>query len=164
MKRVMHWIKNWSEVIMIAILMAGLVFAYWQVTQSADESRYRYLAGVWNDIMKESIQHPEFNDESKTLVYTEAFVGDRRRQYDAYVRWVGGFVEDLYVNKYEERGDEYYEPWIETVLEIHRTWLLDHIHYYTYTPAFRQRLEELKAHAPNKALEATPDSAPQGKR
>ncbi len=138
------------QLIIITILIVGACFTYKQLKQNATATKYRYLTGVWNDIMKESIEHPEFNDKSKTLVYSEAFHGDQKRRYEIYVRWIGGFIEDLHANDYKEEGWLYYEPWIKSMLGTHSTWFIDHIDYYEYTDVFYKRLSDLK-----KSLEDT---------
>ena len=154
MKKWIKWIKDNNEPIVILILVVGVFLTYLQLRQNARDTKYMYLTGVWNDIMKESIQHPEFNDKSKTLVYSKAFHGDQKRRYEGYVRWIGGFIEDLHINDYKEEKWLYYEPWIESMLDTHRTWFIDHIHYYEYTPEFYKRLSDIKNKKPNNALEA----------
>ena len=132
------------EVLAFLILVWGLVIGIQQLKQNAKATKYMYLTGIWNDIMKESIQHPELIDKSKTLGYSKAFRGDRQRQYESYVRWIGGFIEDLYINDYEAEDYLYYEPTIESFLDTHSTWFIDHIEYYEHTPKFYERLLDLK--------------------
>ena len=141
------------EVLAFLILFGGLVIGIQQLKQNAKATKYMYLTGIWNDIMKESIQHPEFNDKSKTLGYSKAFRGDRQRQYESYVRWIGGFIEDLYMNDYEGEGYLYYEPTIETLLDTHSTWFIDHIDYYEHTPKLYERLLDLKNKKADQVIE-----------
>jgi hypothetical protein len=156
--------KNYFEIIriildlmLIGALVGGLYINHAQLKQDARGTRYMYLAGVWNDIMKESIQYPQFNDKSKTLVYRKAFSGDEQREYTSYIRWIGGFVEDLYFHKYQEKGDLYYEPWVETILETHSTWFINHMQYYKYTPGFYNRLLDMKERDSISPRQATPN-------
>lgn len=73
----------------------------------------------------------------------KSFDENKLSQYEAYARWVGGFIEDLYFNKYYKK-DLYYEPWVETVLDTHRAWFIDHINYYKYTPRLHERILDIK--------------------
>ena len=143
MSKLTNFIKTYNECIVILLLSIGLIFGYLQLKQNAKDNRYRYLAETWNDIMSKSIELPEFNNKSKTLTYKKAFDENKLNQYETYARWIGGFVEDLYINKYY-KTDLYYEPWIETVLNTHETWFIDHINYYKYTPRFYERLLDIK--------------------
>ncbi len=118
--------------------------SYRALKQSETDSKYRYLTGVWNDIARESIKYPEFNDKSKTLVFASAYKGAKKVQYDSYVRWIGGLIEDLYFNKYKENKWAFFDPWIDNMLDIHSTWFVDHMHYYDHTTDMYQRLEEIK--------------------
>jgi len=127
-------IKKYSEIILICIAVVGLWFTYAQLKQNATATKYMYLTGVWNEIMKDSIERPEFNDTSKTLIYNSAFNAEEKQQYESYVRWIGGFIEDLYFNEYQKEKWFFYDPWIDNTLESHQTWFIDHMHYYKHTP------------------------------
>ena len=151
-KKVREFIDEYYKMIVVGFLIAGAIFSYTQIKENTRNTRYRYLTGVWNDIMKESIVHPEFNDKSKTLGYRKAFRGDRQRQYESYVRWIGGFIEDLYINDYEGEGYDYYKPWIETMLDTHNTWFIEHIEYYKHTPKLYERLLDLKNKKANQVV------------
>jgi len=153
MKKLREYIDDYYKIIVIAFLFFGAFYTDKQLKENSRNTRYRYLTGVWNDIMKVSIEHPEFNDKSKTLGYSKAFHEDRRRQYESYVRWIGGFIEDLYINDYEGEGYLYYEPTIESFLDTHSTWFIDHIEYYEHTPKFYKRLLDLKNKKDNKVVE-----------
>ena len=133
-----------TNVVIAGVLIWTVGVAHCTLRQNARATKERYLTNSWNNLIKESIKYPEFNDESKTRVYKATFTGDRGRQYDSYARWVGSFLEDLYINKYNEEGWFYYEPTIKTYLHIHRTWLIDHIGYYEHTPTFRKKLLGMK--------------------
>ena len=160
MKKCIKWIKDNNEPIVILILVVGVFLTWRQLKQNARDTKYMYITGVWNDIMKESIEHPEFNDKSKTLVYSKAFHGDQKRGYEAYARWIGGFIEDLYINDYKGEKWLYYEPWVESTLDTHNTWFIDHIHYYEYTDELYERLSDIKNKKPNKTLEAIGSDSP----
>lgn len=103
-----------------------------------------YLTGVWNDIMQESIGHPDFTDKSKTSTYSTSFDSTARLQYECYVRWIGGFIEDLYAKEYRKEKWFYYDPWIDNMLDIHSTWFINNIQYYVHTKDFYKRLEKMK--------------------
>jgi hypothetical protein len=154
------FINKYNNFIVIVLLVVGIGVAWFQLSRNTRETKYRYLTGVWNDIMKESIKHPEFNDKSKTQEYSKAFHGDQKRAYESYARWIGGFVEDLYVNDYKKEKWLYYEPWIESTLDIHSTWFVDHIHYYVHTVELKKRLLEIKNEKSNDTLEATGSDSP----
>lgn len=144
MEKFWGWLWKGSQPIIVIILVGGLIFSVLQLRASKRDSEYRYLAGVWNEIMKTSIKYPEFNDKSKTLSYATEFSGDKLIEYNLYARWVLGFIEDLYYNEYQ-KNDSYYEPWIKTVLEVHKTWLVDHSHYYKNAmPKFCKKIEDLR--------------------
>ena len=153
--------------IVVVLLLFTLVAAiysnfisYCALKQSEKDSKYRYLTGVWNEIMKESVEHPEFNDKSKTQVYSTAFDRNTQLKYENYARWIGGFIEDLCINEYKKEKWLYYDPWIDNMLEIHRTWFIDHIDYYKYTKDLHSRLLEMRNKKPDKELEATGKPAP----
>ena len=92
--------------------------------------------------MKESIKYPDFNNKAKTLTYKKSFDEKQINQYENYARWVGGFIEDLYYNKYDKDA-LYYNPWIKTVLDTHKTWFIDHIDYYEHTTKLQNRIKLL---------------------
>lgn len=137
------WKRFVFETVPLASLAVSLILGVVQLKHNANESRYRYLTGVWNDITKTSIDYPQFQDKTKTSIYTMAFTEDELRQYDSYVRWIGGFLEDLYVNDYERHGYLYYNPWIDTVLDAHSTWFIAHIEYYKHTPKLYKRISRI---------------------
>jgi len=138
-----NWFEKYNQSILIVLTIIGLFFAGCQLKLSIYQSKYIYLTGIWNDIMKESINLPEFSDKVKTSAYTSAFRGDKRQSYETYARWIGGYIEDLYYNKYKKEEWFFYDPWIDSMLEIHKEWFIDHIQYYENTPKFYKILEKL---------------------
>ena len=93
----------------------------------------------------------------ETIRHSESFHGDQKLRYDSYVRWIGGFIEDLHINDYKGEDWLYYEPWIESMLDTHCTWFIEHMHYYEHTDVFYQRLSDIKNKKPIEAFDA-PDS------
>ena len=67
-------LKEWLEIIMIVLVIIGLFFTWYQLRQNEKLSRDTYLTGLWNDIMRESINYPEFQDKTKTAVYDTYFI------------------------------------------------------------------------------------------
>jgi len=150
-------------VVLLCTLVAAMVsnfISYSALKQSERYTKYRYLTGVWNDIMKKSIECPEFNDKSKTLVYCTAFDPDTRLKYESYARWIGGFIEDLHINEYRKEKWFYYDPWIDNMLDTHSTWFIEHMDYYVHTKDMHIRLLEMKTRKPNKEVKATGEPAP----
>jgi len=141
--------KIWSdkkfllELLAMVLIIIGLFFTYFQLKQNEKLSRNTYLTGLWNDIMRESINYPQFQDETKTAVYDTYFSQKEQTQYDTYARWIGGFIEDLYYYDYDEEGLLFFEPTIETFLEIHCKWFMEHVEYYKHTKRFYERLNTL---------------------
>lgn len=113
-------------------------------------AKYQYLTGEWNDIMKEALNHPDFNDSSKTHTYSTSFTGRKLIQYDTYARWVCGYVEDLYYNKYSDTANnwDFFDPWIDDALSMHRAWIVDHKELYRHTESLYERIKKLPASHP----------------
>ena len=142
------------EIIAIIFVIAGLGLTYYQLKQNENLSRDTYLTGLWNEIMKESINYPQFQDKSRTTVYKVAFSPKEQMQYEIYARWIGGFIEDLYYYDYKKRSLLFFEPTIETFLDTHCKWFIEHVEYYKYTKGLYERLNELKC-KPNNSLKHT---------
>jgi len=148
-------IKPTLEVLAILAVFAGLLVGFVQFQQHKNEVKYMYLAGTWNDIMEVSLDHPEFSDKEKTKNYKEAFTEDKRLKYDIYARLIGGFVENLYYHNYKEEGWDFFEPTVESFIELHGEWFVDHLDYYKETD-FNERLQELKVSRINDETMAIP--------
>lgn len=151
-KKFRRWVLKYNKIIFIALTLFGLHFTYYQIRDNAKNTKFMYLTGVWNDIMKESIKYPEFNDKAKTSTYMNSYQGDNKIEYEIYVRWVGGYIEDLYYNEYKKEGWSFFEPWINDTLEIHRAWFIDHVEYYSKTKSFYNVLQNLKNKGSNPSL------------
>jgi len=136
-------IKPTLEVAAIIVVFIGLLFGFIQFDQHKKETKYMYLAGTWNDIMQVSLDYPNYSDKEKTKNYQKVFIGEDRLRYDIYARLVGGFIEDLYYHNYKEEGWKFFEPTVESYIELHGEWFIDHIDYYEET-GFYERLQELK--------------------
>ena len=136
-------IKPTLEVAAIIVVFIGLFFGFIQFDQHKKETKYMYLAGTWNDIMEVSLDYPNYSDKEKTMNYKEVFIGEDQLRYDIYARLVGGFIEDLYYHNYKEEGWNFFEPTVESYIELHGEWFIDHIDYYEETE-FYERLQELK--------------------
>jgi len=136
-------IKPTLEVAAIIAVFIGLFFGFIQFDQHKKETKYMYLAGTWNDIMQVSLDYPKYSDKEKTKNYQKVFMGEDRLRYDIYARLVGGFIEDLYYHNYIEEGWNFFEPTVESYIELHGEWFIDHIDYYEETE-FYERLQELK--------------------
>lgn len=146
----LDWVRLFIEIIVVALLFYNLkaanesnIISTNTMKQIEMDSKDRYLTGVWNDIMRESILYPEFNDKSRTLYYKDKFSSEEIQKYEIYVRWVGGFIEDLYSKQYVKENWLYYDPWIKDMLDIHSTWFIEHIHFYINTPDFYSELKNL---------------------
>ena len=159
MKKCWKWLKKNNEIILITFAAVTLLLTYLQLRQNAKATKDMYLTGVWNDIMQESIEHPDFTDRSKTLTYSTSFDSTARLQYECYVRWIGGFIEDLYAKEYRKEKWFYYDPWIDNMLDTHQTWFINNMQYYVHTKDFHKRLEKMMKRKPNKELKATDKSA-----
>lgn len=147
------------EVILLVIACVGLWFNFYQLGNDAKATKDMYLTGVWNEIMKETIQYPAFADPSKTLTYKNSFKSSQRQQYEVYARWVGGYLEDLYVKEYEKDWP-YYKPWVDDMIKLHETWLVDNMDIYKNTDAMYSQLMKLKDKRPNKTLEGSGTNGP----
>ena len=154
-KEFIKCIKPTLEVLAILAVFIGLWFGYDQFQQHKNEVKYMYLAGTWNDIMEVSLDYPQFSDNEKTKNYKEAFAGDDRIKYDIYARLTGGFVEDLYYHNYKEKDWDFFEPTVESLIELHGEWFVDHMDYYKETD-FYERLQELKVSRINGETMAIP--------
>ena len=98
------------------------------------------------------MNYPQFQDKSKTMNYNSAFSQNEQRQYENYARWTGGFIEDLYSQDYENEGLLFFNPEVETFLNTHCKWFVDHIEYYQYTENFHTRLKEMKCKTKQSSL------------
>lgn len=130
---------------MLILLMtvAGLYFTNYQIRSNHMDSKYMYLTGTWNTIMNESIKYPEFNQKELTVNYRTAFTPKQVAQYNTYVRWLGGLIEDLYFNRYQERGWEFFDPWVGDTFLTHKKWFLDHQNLYVNSPEMINRIGDL---------------------
>ena len=131
------------EIIGLIAVLIGLYFTHSQLKQNEKLSRDTYLTGLWNEIMQESINYPQFQDKVKTYTYKESFSPYERTQYENYVRWIGGFMEDLYTYEYKNEGLLFFDPTIETFLDTHCVWFSEHTDYYKYTQSFYKKLRAL---------------------
>ena len=152
-------IKPTLEVAAIIFVFIGLLFGVYQFDQHKKETKYMYLAGTWNDIMQVSLDYPNYSDKEKTKNYQKVFIGEDRLRYDIYARLVGGFIEDLYYHNYIEEGWNFFEPAVESYIELHGEWFIDHIDYYEETE-FYERLQELKISRINNESMAIPKIVP----
>lgn len=152
-------IKPTLEVAAIIVVFIGLLFGFIQFDQHKKETKYMYLAGTWNDIMQVSLNYPNYSDKEKTKNYQKVFIGEDRLRYDIYARLVGGFIEDLYYHNYKEEGWNFFEPTVESYIELHGEWFIDHIDYYEETE-FYERLQELKISRINNESMAIPKIVP----
>ena len=138
------------EIVAIITVLVGLYMTNAQLNQNAELSRYTYLTGLWNDIMKESVNHPEFQNKTKNLKYKVVYKNDMRNKYETYTRWIGGFIEDLYYHNYEEgKGLVFFKPTVNTFLDLHCRWFVDHIEYYKFTDKLYTRLKQMKCVCPS---------------
>ncbi len=143
-KKFISWVNENNKIIFIILTLFGFFFTCYQVRENAKNTKYMYLTSVWNDIMKESIKYPEFNDKTKTSTYMNSFQGDKKIEYEVYVRWVGGYIEDLFNNEYKKEGWSFFEPWVNDILEMHRAWFFDNIEYYKETKSLYNLLKTMK--------------------
>ena len=121
-----------------------LVLTNEQLLQSEKLTKETYLTGLWNDIAKESINYPEFQIPDTNVNYTKNYIGEDLIKYNNYVRWIGGFLEDLFHHKFEENDMNYFKPTVDSFLNLHCRWFKDHIEYYYHTPGFYNIINDLK--------------------
>ena len=151
MSKFFRCINKNTGIIATVIAVVGLWVTFATLVWNAKATKDMYLTGVWNDIMQESIQHPDFTDKSKTLTYKTSFNLSTCLQYESYARWIGGYIEDLYVKEYKKNWP-YYEPWVDDMFELHETWLVDNMDIYRHTREMHARLKKMKERKPNSAI------------
>lgn len=143
---------DWVRIILELIVLIFLIFtfqatkdaaqeavkanklSYEHLQQSKTEARFRYLTDTWNMIMLKSLDYPDYQDANTNSKYL--LLDDKdRKSYETYGRWIGGYIEDLYINNYKDNGYNYYEPWIEDMVDLHFLWLYNNRDKYKHTPA-----------------------------
>ncbi len=148
MKFLVDFMQNYKrgfiETIAIALVVIGLFLTYSQLKQNEKLSRDTYLTGLWNNIIKESINLPRFQDKNITSSYKTSFEPMEKLKYESYARWIGGFIEDLHYHDYKKEGLMFFEPTIETFLNLHCVWFKEHIEYYKHTKVFYAKLDNME--------------------
>jgi len=144
------------------LLLAFITFFLGILTLIFDrDSRYRYLAGRWNDLMNLNTNEPDFFNPEKTEKYNTWEDDEKKVKYNQFARMYWGFVEDVirkdnFIDRLL-RCESYvvaYQDTIKDCIKLHHAWLRNNRkNLFTYSKFRKVLSEKFKAELKGLSLE-----------
>lgn len=129
--------QNVIEITGMIISVAAIIISVYTYYKSKRDTTYADLDGLYQDLLKLGIEHPEFLDPDNTSRYKEAFkIPEGLHQYETYAYIVWNIIETIY----DRKDDVLFETWkpvLVTENKLHRTWFEDPKNHDKFKQEFR---------------------------
>ena len=112
------FVTSYGAIILALIAVAVSVYTY---NATSKEDTYKYLAGMWDDILNTSLQYPSFLNPTVTAHYDSVMNDEDRSRYDAFCYKVWGCIEDMVVKGFHK--DPQFNAIIHWTTAYHLLWL-----------------------------------------